>query len=60
MMTTADAAIELEIKPDSVKKLCQRGVLPATKVGRDWLIDRNDLDQYKLIRRTPGQPRKVQ
>lgn len=58
MMTTAQVATELGIQPGSVRKLIERGVLGCEKIGRDWLISRDELERYKLARRQPGKPRK--
>lgn len=33
--------------------------LPAQKVGRDWLIRREDLEMFHRGRRPPGRPRKT-
>lgn len=58
MMTTTQAAVELGIKPVSVRALIASGVLPATRHGRDWLITQEALDAYKLVRRAPHRPKK--
>ena len=60
MMTTKQVAAELSIQPRSVKQLCQRGILKADKIGRDWLISQEELDHYKTIRRQPGRPAAAQ
>ena len=59
MMTTKQAATELGIQPSSVKKLCQRGILKAERIGRDWLIDRDEIERYKVERRTVGKPKGI-
>jgi len=56
-ITTATAAARLGITPRHVRHLIKTGQLPATKQGRDWLIDENDL-QLAEARRKPGRPRK--
>jgi excisionase family DNA binding protein len=55
-LTPDEAAAILEIRPVSVRALLQRGVLPGQKVGRDWFINRSDLEQYQENRRSPGRP----
>lgn len=57
MLTTTQAATELGIKPDSVKKLCQRGIMKAERAGRDWLISLEEVERYKIERRPIGRPK---
>ena len=33
--------------PDYLRRLAREGTLPAQKVGRTWLFDRDALDEYK-------------
>lgn len=54
-MTTAEAAKELDLTPMRVRQLCQSGILPARKIGRDWLIRRGDLPKAAK-RAKPGRP----
>jgi len=44
----------IAIKPDTVKRHCQRGNIPATKPGRDWDISEAALQQFIEARRGPG------
>jgi len=57
MFTTKQAATELDIQDGSVKKLCQRGVIKAERIGRDWLISRAEIERYKVERRKAGRPK---
>lgn len=45
--TTVQAARILEISPDTIRKQILRGRLQAAKVGRDWLIEWDDLVAYR-------------
>lgn len=58
MLTTKQAATELGIQPGSVKKLCQRGILKAEHIGRDWLISRDEIERYKAERKPAHRPSK--
>jgi excisionase family DNA binding protein len=58
MLTTKQAATELGIQPGSVKKLCQRHILKAERIGRDWLIDEAEVERYKVERRNAGRPKR--
>jgi excisionase family DNA binding protein len=40
LMTVAQAARVLQLCPESVKRLCRDGLLPAMKIGREWRISR--------------------
>jgi excisionase family DNA binding protein len=43
MLTTTAAAARLGITQGRVRQLIRAGQLPATKAGRDWLINETDL-----------------
>ena len=47
-MSTAAAALELNVAERTVRRWCRTGRLPATKSGRDWLIRRSDLHVQDL------------
>ena len=62
LITTREAAEELGVTPRRVLALIYDDRLPATKVGRDWLINPTHLDN---VRHRPagyprGRPRKSQ
>lgn len=57
MLTTKESAAELNIQPRSVKKLCQRGILKAEKIGRDWLIEEEEVERYQAQRKPAGRPK---
>jgi len=57
MITTAQAAIILEVSRSRILKLIEAKRLPAEKLGRDWLIRLEDLELVKV--RRPGRPRAV-
>ena len=48
------AARELGMSQWAVLKAMQRGVLPAHKIGRTWVINRTDLERFKALPRKPG------
>jgi excisionase family DNA binding protein len=55
-LTTTEAAAELDIQSNSVKRLCQRGIIQAQKRGRDWFVSRDEVERYKIERRKAGRP----
>jgi len=55
MITTKEAAERLGITIRRVQALITAGRLPAQKVGRDWLINPDDL--ILVEHRTPGYPK---
>ncbi|RPI70326.1 MAG: DNA-binding protein [Desulfobacteraceae bacterium] len=57
MLTTPQAASALGVTRGRVLQMITRGQLPAVKVGRDWLIEENDL-QRVVDRPGPGRPKK--
>lgn len=44
--TVIEAARRLAIHPDTVKRLCRQGDIPATKLHNTWLIDRDSLEIF--------------
>lgn len=46
VLSTAEAAAELNVSEDTVVRLITRGELRAYKVGRAYRIARADLDAY--------------
>lgn len=45
-LTVIEAARRLRIHPETVKRLCRQGDIPATKIHNTWLIDRNKLEIF--------------
>ena len=41
-----EAGRRLRIHPETVKRLCRQGDLPATKFHNTWLINRDVLDNF--------------
>lgn len=56
-MTTIEVAKELNRTRAWIVQLIHRGRLPATKIGRDYVIDPEDFRNFKL-RKPTGRPRK--
>jgi excisionase family DNA binding protein len=56
-LLTADQAAEiLRVTPSTIRALCSKGQIKATKHGWQWLIVRGDLKGVKS--RRPGRQRK--
>ena len=41
-----EAGRRLKVHPETVKRLCRQGDLPATKIHNTWLIARDILDNF--------------
>ena len=41
-----EAGRRLKIHPETVKRLCRQGDLPATKLHNTWLISKDVLDNF--------------
>ena len=54
VLTVADVARLLELKPYTVKEYARRGILPGRKLGRTWRFLRPELEQ--AIKGLPQQP----
>lgn len=46
LMTPAEAAARLRVKPWFITERCRSGEIRATKPGKSWLIKRDDLEAY--------------
>lgn len=57
-LTTAEAADLLGIKTRSVVKLIRRGLIVATKHGRDYMLDPTEIDRYARERQPAHRPSK--
>lgn len=53
-MTTIEAAAILGIDKRSVAALCKRGALRATRHGRDWWIEAEEVERYKAVPKNKG------
>lgn len=49
-MTTAEFAKEVGISRVRVQALVREGKIPAVKLGRDWHIEKIELDKWEVIR----------
>jgi excisionase family DNA binding protein len=58
LISTNEAAGKLGISPMRVRQLIRDGKLPATKIGRDYVIDPADLAGVKTYGRS-GRPPKT-
>ncbi len=57
-MTTAKAAELSGLTVKGIQAACERGRLPARKIGRDWHIEKRDFDRWLASPRKAGRPRK--
>ena len=46
IVSAATAASFLGVHPETVKRLCRDGSLPASKFGKAWLIRSEDLERF--------------
>jgi excisionase family DNA binding protein len=56
LIGTKEASERLQVSQQRVQALIKSGKLPAEKVGRDWLINEDDLQ--KVSERKAGRPPK--
>ncbi len=57
LLSVKKVAKELGVSENRVREFCQEGRL-GEKVGRQWIITRDELEAFKLIPRRRGAPRK--
>lgn len=60
LLTVADAASVLKVSPRQVRNIIADGLLPAKKIGRDFVVKRSDLASVpdRKPGPKPGRPRK--
>lgn len=46
-MTLPEAAAILKVHPDSLRNAVKRGTLRADKIGRDWHVTAQDIEDYR-------------
>ena len=56
LMNVKAVAKELRISEVRVRQLCQEGRI-GSKVGRDWVITREELEAFKETPRPTGRPK---
>ena len=57
MLTTTQAAEQLKIKRGTVIQHIERGLIKASKTGRDWFIRQSEVNRYNRKRKRPGRPK---
>jgi excisionase family DNA binding protein len=45
-LNVIEASRRLKVHPETVKRLCRQGDLPAHKIHNTWLINRDTLDNF--------------
>jgi excisionase family DNA binding protein len=59
-MSTGEAAASLGVSPNRIRQLVSSGQLPATRLGRDWMIRGADVERYRALPAgVKGRPRAV-
>ena len=46
-LTTAEAAAIIGVSRHEAQRLCRLGLLPAQRLGRDWLVREQDAREYQ-------------
>lgn len=45
-LNVLEAGRRLKVHPETVKRLCRQGDIPASKIHNTWLINRDVLDNF--------------
>jgi excisionase family DNA binding protein len=48
-----EAATLLGVHPETIKRLCQRGRIPAEKIHNTWLIPKEKFKEFSLTYKNP-------
>jgi hypothetical protein len=57
LMSIKDAAAEMGITPERMRGLCKTYKV-GTRIGRMWVLTRQEVDWLKSLDRSPGRPKK--
>ncbi len=57
LFSVAEAAAELGITRARVNQLIDNGTLTAQKIGRSYVISKDELEKARQRNRSPGRPR---
>lgn len=57
IISVDDAAVIIGVTSARVRQMAQAGRLRSKRVGRDWVIDRDDAEREAGETRKPGRPR---
>jgi len=60
LLTVSDAAQRLGLSVAMVRRYCESGELPATKLGRDWSLRQWDVERFAAAPRQRGRKKKSQ
>ncbi len=58
LLSVAEAAVILELHRTRVNQLIASGALPATRIGRSFVVRESDLEKVK-VRKPRGRPKKI-
>jgi excisionase family DNA binding protein len=53
-MTSEEAARVLNVTKGFISRLCKKGILNAKKHGRDWDIDPESVEKYRITPKDKG------
>ena len=53
-LSSVDVAVILRLSRSQVNRLAASGELPATKVGKSWVFESLDVEEYANNRRNPA------
>ena len=56
VLGTKEAAERLHVSVRRVQEMIKQKIIPAKKVGRDWVIEQADLQRVAAMHRRPGRP----
>jgi len=60
IMTVSEVAERLGLSVAMVRRYCETGIIPATKVGRDWSMRQSDVERFAATPRRRGRKKKSQ
>jgi len=58
LIGTEAAAKKLGVTGVRIRAMIRAGIIPAKKIGRDWLVEESALETSRVKNRKPGRPPK--
>jgi excisionase family DNA binding protein len=58
LIGTEAAAKKLGVTGVRIRAMIRSGIIPAKKIGRDWLLEESVLELSRVRNRRPGRPQK--
>ena len=56
LFNSTEAAKYAQVSDSLIRRYCGLGVIPAERIGRNWVISKREMDKFKRTKRLRGNP----